>query len=141
MVSDFVEEHLGDFIPPGSKPKDDRQRWEWAVSIGLGVVALVGGAHIAQACGFLAWLGLGGFAMANDVSTQQATLIQIQTTQLNRDMRDAKRQVCMAQQQKNQLALDSWSRQLQQSRALYFNITKIWPDVQSCEELLVGGAS
>jgi hypothetical protein len=90
-----------------------------------------------QACGFLAWLGLGGFAMGTDVQTQQTTLTQVQLGLLSRDIRDAKRQVCIAQQQKNQAALNSWGNQLQASRSTYYTITKNWPDVQSCEELLV----
>lgn len=139
--ADFVQEHLGEFIPPGARPRNNQQRWQWSVTIGMGVVAVVSGAHIAQACGFLAWLGLGGFAMAADVSQQQVTLVQIQLGQINRDIRDAKRQVCVAQNQKNQAALDSWSRQLQSSRGVYFSITRSWPDVQSCEELLVAGSN
>lgn len=125
-------------MPPGSRPKNDRQRFDWAVSISIGVIAVIGAAHIAQACGFLTAIGLSGFAMASDVSQQQATLTAIQTNQLNRDMRDAKTQVCLASQHNNQAALDSWSRQLQASRSMYYAITKNWPDVQSCEELLVG---
>lgn len=97
----------------------------------------VTGLHIAQACGFLTWLGLGGFAMASDVTTQQSILTQIQIGSLNRDLRDAKREVCRAQQQGNTAALDSWSGQLQSYRGQYYAITKNWPSVQSCEELLV----
>lgn len=136
MDAEFARETLGELIPPGARSRDPQLRWQWFVSIAIGGFAL----HVAQACGFLAWVGLGGFAMANDVSQQQATLVQIQIGQLNRDMRDAKRQVCLAQAQKNPAALDSWSRQLQNSRGLYYSITKSWPDVQSCEELLVSSA-
>lgn len=133
----FVKETLGDLVPPDSKPKNDRQRWEVAMSTGLGLVSVIGGAHILQACGFLGWLGLSGFAMADQVQAQQTTLVSIQIGQINRDMRDAKRQICVAQVQKNQAALNSWSNELQAARVTYFSITKQWPEVQSCEELLV----
>lgn len=137
MDAEFARETLGEFLPPGARTKDPQLRWQWFVSIAIGAGAL----HIAQACGFMTWLGLSGFAMASDVSQQQATLTQIQTSQINRDIRDAKRQVCIAQQQKNSAALDSWGRQLQTARGQYFSITKAWPEVQSCEELLVAGAN
>lgn len=98
---------------------------------------ILGGLHIAQACGFMAWLGLGGFAMAQDVTTQQTTLVQIQVNALTRDLREAMREVCRAQQQGNAAALDSWSGQLQSYRGQYYAITHSWPQVQSCEELLI----
>lgn len=97
----------------------------------------VTGLHIAQACGLLTWFGLGGFAMASDVTIQQNILAQIQIGSLNRDLREAKREVCRAQQQGNSAALDSWSGQLQTYRGQYYTITKSFPQVQSCEELLV----
>lgn len=97
----------------------------------------MGGFHVAQACGFMAWMGLGGFAMANEVSSQQATLNSIQTGQIMHDIRDAKLHICQAQKTRNQAALDSWSRQLESSRGAYFAITHSWPEVQSCDELLV----
>lgn len=99
------------------------------------------GLHIAQACGFLVWLGLGGFAMAKDVERQQDILTQVQISLLNRDLREAKTQICLAQRQANAAALDSWSRQLQDSRGQYYALTNRWPDVQSCEELLVPARS
>lgn len=79
--------------------------------------------------------------MASEVAAQQNILTQIQINALNRDLREAKREVCRAQQQGNSAALDSWSGQLQSYRGQYYAVTKTWPQVQSCEELLVNTRS
>lgn len=127
-------------IPPDGRPRNARARYDWAVSLTLIGVIAVGSFHIAQACGFMMWMGLGGFAMAHDVSEQQLTLNSIQSGQIMHDIRDAKLRICQAQKSRNQPALDSWSRQLESSRGAYFAITHTWPEVQSCEELLVTAA-
>ncbi len=137
MTDELVHLAIDGLVPPDLRPKTPRARYDTTISICLAGVIIVGGLHIAQACGFLAWVGLGGFAMANDLTTQQVTLQQIQLSSLNRDLRDAKREVCKAQQLRNAAALDSWSGQLQSYRGQYYAITKSWPQVQSCEELLV----
>jgi len=137
MTDQLLREAAEGLIPPGMGPKTPRARYDTTVSLCLAGTILVSGLHIAQACGFLTWLGLGGFAMASDVVTQQSILTQIQISSLNRDLRDAKREVCRAQQQGNTAALDSWSGQLQTYRGQYYAIMKSWPQVQSCEELLV----
>lgn len=137
MTDQFIHDAATGLIPPDMQPKTDRARYDMVVSSVIAGITLIGGLHTAQACGFLTWVGLSGFAMASDVTTQQNTLVQIQIGSLNRDLRDAKRQVCLAQQLSNAAALDSWSGQLQTYRGQYYSITKSWPQVQSCEELLV----
>jgi len=137
MTDQFLRDAAKGLIPPGMEPKTPRARYDTTVSLSLAGMFLISGLHIAQACGFLTWLGLGGFAMASDVITQQSILTQIQLSSLNRDLRDAKREVCRAQQMGNTAALDSWSGQLQSYRGQYYAIVKSWPQVQSCEELLV----
>jgi hypothetical protein len=137
MTDQLFHDVAEGLVPPDMRPKTPRARYDTTVSLCLAGTIIVGGLHIAQACGFLTWLGLGGFAMANDLTTQQITLQQIQLSSLNRDLRDAKREVCKAQQLRNAAALDSWSGQLQSYRGQYYAITKSWPQVQSCEELLV----
>lgn len=137
MVDQMFRDVAEGLVPPDMAPRTPRARYDTTVSLTIAGIIVVGGLHIAQACGFLAWLGLSGFAMANDVTTQQATLVQIQIASLNRDLREAKREVCRAQQQGNPAALDSWSGQLQSYRGQYYTVTKSWPQVQSCEELLI----
>lgn len=136
-MTDLIQDVAAKMVPPKMRPKTERERYDMAISSILAGVVLIGGLHTAQACGYLTWLGLSGFALASDVTTQQNTLVQIQIGQLSRDLRDAKRQVCLAQQMGNAAALDSWSGQLQTARGQYYAIVKNWPQVQSCEELLV----
>lgn len=138
---DIIQAAVEGLVPPDAQPKSPRARYDAMVSLSLIGVIIVGALHVAQACGFLGGLGLGGFAMAKTVADQQNILVQIQISQLNRDMREAKTQICLAQRQINAAALDSWSRQLQNTRGLYYALTNRWPDVQSCEELLVPARS
>lgn len=140
MSLDDLEMAAKALVPPGLNPSA-RLKYDLAVSISLGVIALSMVAHVAMACGFMSWLGISGFALASDVSTQQAQLTTIQLSQINRDIRDAKRQICLAQQTKNQAALTSWAMTLQSAKGQYFAVTKSWPDVQTCEELLVTGSN
>lgn len=137
MTDILIHDMAENLVPPGMGPKTPRARYDMTVSLCLAGVILVGGLHIAQACGFLTWLGLSGFAMAKDVQDQGTVLVQLQVGQINRDIRDAKREICRAQDQGNAAALESWSGQLQTYRGQYYAITKSWPQVQSCEELLV----
>ena len=140
LDGDFLVDAAKRLLPPGSEPNTSRARYDWTVSLTLLGVIIVGGLHIAQACGFLTSLGLGGFAMASDVTTQQATLAQIQQSQIAHEVRDAKRQICIAQQARNQPALSSWSMQLESAKGQYYALTKQWPNVMNCDELLVTGS-
>lgn len=101
----------------------------------------MGTIHIAWACGYFTWIGLPGFAMAAEVNQQQLTLNSIQITQITRDIRDEKRQLCLAQRARNESALTSWSLALQASKGQYHAMTQQWPDVMSCDELLVNSPS
>lgn len=95
--------------------------------------------HVAWACGWLTTIGMTGFALASDVSQQQATLNSIQVRQIQGDIRDAKKQICLAQQTRNSAALYSWSLTLEQAKDSYHAITRQWPQVQSCDELVIAG--
>lgn len=93
--------------------------------------------HIAWACGYLAFMGLPGFANAEEVSRQQMTLNSIQLSQITNSIRDEKRQMCMASKQGNQSALTSWSMALGASTGQYHALTQQWPQVMTCDDLLV----
>jgi len=135
--AEFIRDAASELVPPSFRPKNAWERWALAIAVAVVVEGCVMTWHVAQACGFLTWMGLGGFAMAADVSQQQATLTQIQVSQVMREVRDAKTKVCVAQQQKNQLALDSWSRQLSADEGTYYSLTHSWPAVMTCDELLI----
>lgn len=139
-IDELAEEAARGLIPPGER-WSERKRYDWTVSIVLGAVTFMTILHIAWACGYMSMLGLHGFALANDVTQQQATLTNIQVGQITRDMRDEKRQVCMAQRAGNQSALYSWSLALEKSKGDYHAIIGQWPQVWSCEDLLVQTAA
>lgn len=139
-LDDLVTGVATALIPPDNGGKSAAwRRYNLTVSgtlLGLGVIM---GLHIAWACGFLATIGLSGFASAADVNAQQQTLNSIQQRQIERDIRDDKRQVCLAQQGRNYAALDSWSRTLEQAKGQYYSVSKMWPHEQSCDELVIAG--
>lgn len=141
-LGDFAKETVEHLIPPEGDEKILSPKWRryhLTVSATLVGVTIMTGLHIAWACGLLASFGFAGFANASDVTQQQATLNSIQTRQITGDIRDAKRQICMAQQSRNSAALYSWSNTLEQARGQYYAITHIWPQVQSCDELVIAG--
>lgn len=140
-VGDLAAKAATGLIPPGFNPSK-MLRWQLWVS----GILLVGNAmnilHIAIACGYLSSFGLSGFALATDFNTSQGTLTAINLAAINRDLRDAKTNICLAQKPPgNQAALTSWSMQLEQAKGRYFAVTHNWPSVESCEELLVTARS
>lgn len=104
---------------------------------------MIGGYHIAQACGFLAWMGLPGFALANDFTAQQMQLTAIQAGQVQTAIDRDRTAICQAQAQHNQSALTAWSLSLQRDISIYWQIPAIkqQPRVLSCDELLITGSN
>lgn len=137
MGADDLLQAVAEGLVPPTEKWSARRRYDWTVSLVLAAVTIMYGLHIAWACGYLAFIGLPGFAMTNEVNQQQMTLNNIQQSQLTSVIRDEKRQLCLAQRSNNQSALWSWSLQLEQSKGQYFALTKQWPQVMSCDELLV----
>ena len=99
------------------------------------------GLHVAIACGYLASFGISGFTLASDFQSAQAQLTSIQISQDQRDVNDAVRNVCMAEQAKNQAALTAWSNTLQQARDKFFQDAKRLPDIKTCEEIIIIGSA
>lgn len=135
-ADDFLQDIAEGLTPPGEK-WSGRRRYDWTVSGVLAGVTIMGAVHIAWACGYMAAIGLPGFASANEVNQQQMTLNSIQQGQITTDLRDEMRQLCLAQRSSNQSALTSWSLALEQSKGRYFALMHQWPLVMSCAELLV----
>lgn len=95
------------------------------------------GIHIAWACGYLSFLGLGGFANAADLRLSQQTIVSIQSSQLTREIRDDQTKLCQAEQARNGLALGSWQNLLSQAQDQYFKITGRSAPAMTCDELLI----
>lgn len=135
-LDDLLQEGAEGLIPPGER-WSARRRYDWTVSLILAGVTVLGAIHIIWACGYLTAWGLPGFAMASEVNQQQLTLNSIQIGQITGDIRDEKRQLCLAQRARNESALYSWSLALERSKGQYYSLTRTWPQVMSCDELLV----
>lgn len=141
-LDDAARDLATKLIPPDFHP-GRRLKYDLAVSGTLIGIIAVGGWHLAQACGFLTWMGLSGFAMADTATAQQQTLVAIQLGQIENTVRYDKTQVCKAQQTHNQDALTSWARTLDRDAGSYYSISlpHTWPRVNSCDELLVGATN
>lgn len=138
MSVDDVEKIAGRFKPPEWNPSA-RLKFDLSVIALLGVIVLVGGWHIAQACGFLAWMGLPGFALASDVTAQQSQLTAIQQSQKQSEIDRDQRQICSAKVANNQSAMTAWTISLQHDITAYWQIPQIkqQPQVRSCDELMI----
>ncbi len=135
-IGDIAEEAAKSLVPPEFNP-GRRLKYDLAVSISLGVIAMGFGLHIAIACGYLASYGVSGFALASDFQSQQIQLTNIQISQDQRDVNDSVRNVCLAEAAKNQAALTAWSNTLQQERYRYFQDAKRLPDMKTCDEIVI----
>ena len=127
-------------MPPGFNPSK-RLKYDLAVSGAILGIGLLSALHVAISCGFLNIIGMSGFALASEVNAQQQTLTAVLLNQINHDIKDSKRQICMAQQAHNELALRAASDELQRAKGEYQAVTKTWPQVQSCDELVVDGGA
>lgn len=139
MSLDDVKAVAKALVPPGFNPSQ-RVRFDLTIVGFLAGIWLMSIVHIAIAAGWLSSFGLSGYALASDAASQRQSIDLIQLRQINHDIREAKTNVCLAQQQRNQAALSSWSRTLDEDTGQYYSITKNWPRVLTCDELLVGAS-
>lgn len=94
--------------------------------------------HIALACGFISLFGFTGFAQASDVNSR---LFLLQKTQLESNIRDLRKEQCIAIVQKNQAALSAVTRTLEGLKEDYQVALNTPPSVPPCYELLVGAST
>ena len=106
-------------------------------------MAVIGGWHIAQACGFLTFMGLSGFANASDMTAQQGQLTAIQQDQKQTVIDRDQQAICVAQASKNQAAMNAWNVTLQNDIAAYWRIPQIkqQPQIRTCEQLMITGSN
>ena len=142
MDVDDVEKVAGLFTPPEWNPSK-RLKFDLALVAAIGGVVVVGGWHIAQACGFLVWMGLPAFATTDSVFAQQAQLTAIQQDEKQSVIDRDQRQICMARVANNQAAMNAWNITLQNDISAYWRIPAIkqQPQVRSCEELMITGTN
>lgn len=147
MFDDMVEKAATGLIPPGFNPSR-RLRFDMTVAgVLIGVITVLT-AHICIGMGYLAWLGVSGYALASDVSTQGKQITSIERIAIEHDLRDAKRQMCKIQQlpkgdpveqQVAALALRGWQTTLDKAAGEYKALMGDNPQTKPCFELLLGG--
>jgi len=136
-------------IPPLDGDPWERFKYDLMMSLlvfGGGVIMIF---HVMWVCGWLAFMGLiSPYASAQtadnmqaQVNAQQLILVSIEAGQISDKIRDAKRQVCLAIQAKNQTALDAWARELENQKQQFRDKIHIEPNVMGCDELLIGGTA
>jgi len=128
-------------IPPVDGDKWARFRYDLTISI----CVFIGGAalifHIAWICGWLAFMGLTPpFAYAEEVRNGQHILMDVQRSELDVRIQNAKKQVCLSIAAKNQSALDAWARNLESLKQQYRDQLGHEPNVMGCEELIIGAS-
>ncbi len=141
LVIDVIKAIGGGLVPPMTATDEHIFRYRLAVSASITLGGIVVAGHIAWACGFLSFIGIQGFALASDVQSQSARLAMMQKTQLTRDIRDIKKEQCVAMQQKNQIALTAVTANLEALKAEYRNAVGPDPSVPRCDELLIGAST
>ena len=72
--ADDVERLVGALIPPDGNDGKGMRRWRVTVALLLGGVILGSAFHIAYACGWLTTFGLSGFAQADVVAQNNASM-------------------------------------------------------------------
>lgn len=127
-------------IPPIDGDPWHRFRYDATVSLALIGGGILGGFHVLWVCGLLSFVGLPQpYASASEVQQYGSVIVSIQAGQLQDKIREAKRQVCIAIQAKNQGALEAWARELEGLKQSYRDNIHREPQVMGCDELLIGG--
>lgn len=140
MSLDDVQKVAGVFSPPEWNPSK-RLRFDLALVAAIGVIGMGSALHVAAACGYLAFIGYPGFAMASDVASQQAQLTSIQQDQKQQVIDRDQRQVCTADAARNQEAMNAWNVTLQNDISAYWRIPQIkqQPQLRTCDQLIISG--
>lgn len=117
-------------VPPGGAEADKIRKWRIAVALCLGGSILGTGLHVAWACGFLAFVGLPGFARADDlgsirgkIAEVQTGMLQIQIGQLRTEILQTRTTQCEAVKSANSQALTVITREMQDALDRYQILT------------------
>jgi hypothetical protein len=141
LVVDAIKALGGGLVPPTDATEEHVFRYRLAVSASITFGGIIVAGHIAWACGFLSFIGMSGFAMADDVKLDEHRIVLLQKVQLEKNIRDLKREQCTAIIQKNQAALSSVTTDLASMKEAYREAINREPDVPHCNELLIGAAA
>jgi hypothetical protein len=141
MGVDDIEKAAAIFTPPGWNPSK-RMRFDMALVVAIGVLAMGLALHTAAACGYLTFMGYYGFAQAEEVTAQQMQLTGIQQDQKQQLIDRDQRQICTAKAAANQAAMNAWNTTLQNDIAAYWKIPQIKqaPQVLTCDQLMITGS-
>lgn len=101
------------------------------------------GIFAAYAIGLFTFVGVTGFAHAADVTAQGSRLEMVQLSMLKHDIRDTKKDQCIAYDTGSQAALTSSTQTLQELRDEYRAATngKEDPYIPQCDEVRIKGAT
>lgn len=135
MVDIGDAKSLVDSLTPSEGSSD--YRWKVSVSVLLGVVIVIGGFHIAWACGLLAFAGLPGFASAEEVKLNGHELAVVEANQIDAQIMDTRTRQCKMMQvsPRNDDALTFYTQRLGERMSRYRQLVGQDYRLPDCNEL------